>query len=135
MAGREWQPFFREGGVFDLTRLNLSGSSENAAVYLSFWVSCPRSLEDLLSEPNLPQVNLEITKKGGVQVWLNDEQQTLTNLGAQGAVVVAGLKLRAEWNHFLVRLVHNEERWQFSARFTASQPEFLAELDSALEKP
>jgi hypothetical protein len=136
--GRKWQPVFEETGVFDFTKLNLPGSAENAEAYLSFWIYSPRALEDLLLEPNLPQVNFEVTQNDTVQVWLNKEliiAKRYSASSAHGATVVEGLKLRAGWNHFLVELAHASGRWEFSGRFTSSQPGFLAQLDSSLEKP
>ena len=81
-----------------------------------FWVLSPRSLDDLLSEPNIPVVNLSF--EGG-EVWLNDER------------VVRGraLRLRQGWNHFVVKGKVS------SGRFTCNQPDFLKELDSAFERP
>lgn len=44
VAGKKWQPTHQENRVFDVARLNLSGSPQNAEAYFSFWVSRPRSL-------------------------------------------------------------------------------------------
>jgi beta-galactosidase len=80
-----------------------------------FWVLSPRSLDDLLSEPNIPVVNLSFA---GGEVWLNDEP------------VVSGraMRLRQGWNHFIVK-------GGITGRFTCSQPDFLKQLDSSFERP
>ena len=134
ISTEQWQPVFSEDGTFNLARLGLRGSSDRAAVYLSFWVASPRSLTDLLLEPNLPQVDLHITHRGAMQVWLNDELKRPSNEIGETATF-AGLNLRQSWNHFLVKIAPTEGAWQFAANFTASQPDFLAQLDSALERP
>jgi hypothetical protein len=67
-------------------------------------------------------------------VWLN-EQPVLDEPGADGAAVAKALKLKAGWNHFLVKLARTSDRWEFKANFASSQPAFLSQLDSALEKP
>ncbi len=134
ISTEQWQPLFSEDGSFNLARLGLRGSPDRAAVYLSFWVSSPRSLTDLLLEPNLPQVDLHIMHRGAMQVWLNDELKSPSNDSGE-TTTFAGLNLRQSWNHFLVKIAHTEGAWQFAANFTASQPGFLAQLDSALERP
>jgi len=134
VAGKKWQPALQESGVFDVTRLNLSGSPQNAEAYFSFWVSSPRSLEDLLLEPNLPRVNFQVGQQGPVQIWLNG-QKVADRTGNETNAVAEALRLRSGWNHLLVKLTHTTEKWEFAAHFTASQPEFIAKMDSSLEKP
>ena len=90
--------------------LALNGSRE-------FWVLSPRSLDDLLSEPNIPVVTL--VAEGGGEIWLNNE------------LVVRGrpLKLRQGWNHFVIK------GHVSAGRFICNQPDFLKELGSAFERP
>jgi hypothetical protein len=135
MNGKEWRPVFQESGIFDLSKLDLTDLSQKAEVYLSFWVSSPRSLLDLLLEPNLPQVDLQLMRRGGVEIWLNDEPQTIAATTGDFSSSVAGLKLRSGWNHFLLKLTRDRGQWQFALRLTSNHPEFLAQLDSALERP
>jgi len=134
MAGKRWRPIFQESGVFDLTKLNLPGSNQKAEAYLSFWLQSPRSLDDLLVEPNLPEVDFHCTQSGSMQAWLND-QQILDQRGAGRLATASALKLRAGWNHLLIKLTRTNDRWEFAAYFTASQRDFLSHLDSSLELP
>jgi beta-galactosidase len=130
----QWQKIFNENGSFNIAGLGLQGSPDHAEAYLSFWVSSPRSLVDLLLEPDLPQVDLHISHRGGMQIWLND-QPLAPSAEIGGTATYAGLKLHESWNHFLVRVGHTEGAWQFEARFSANQPGFIAQLDSALKRP
>ncbi len=66
-----------------------------------FWVLSPRSLDDLLIEPNIPVVNLEITASNGVQVWLNDKQ--IINNAQGGKATANTLRLHQGWNHVVIR--------------------------------
>jgi hypothetical protein len=93
--------------------LALNGASE-------FWVLSPRSLDDLLSEPNIPVVNLEVDS--GDEVLLNDVSVL------RGKGVARALRLRQGWNHFVVK-------GGFAGRLSCNQPDFLKELDSAFERP
>ena len=134
MEGKIWRPVFKESGVFDITEMSLSGPAQDATVYLSFWINSPYSLENLLLEPNLPRVDLRVAASGSVQVWLN-EQQILRDRDTGSMAIAKALKLGAGWNHFLVKLMRTSARWDFEASFMASQPAFLSQLDSALERP
>jgi hypothetical protein len=130
--GKPWQSFFEESGLIDLSKLKLDGPGTNAVAYLSFWVSSPRDLSDLLIEPNIPVVNMEVTADDAAQVWLNGKPIINT---ADGSAKAEALKLHQGWNHFLIKVVQTGGGWQFSGRLTCSQPEFLSDLESALEKP
>jgi hypothetical protein len=93
--------------------LALHGASE-------FWVLSPRSLDDLLSEPNIPVVNLEI--KTGDEVQLNDA------LILRGKGTARALRLRQGWNHFVVK-------GSVTGKLTCNQTDFLKDLDSAFDRP
>lgn len=135
LNGKTWLPVSQNGNNFDLTHLNLPGMGRNAEVYFSFWVASPRSLQDLLLEPNLPQVDFHLRSSGTAEVWLNEEVQNLVRAENDPSLVVEGMKLRAGWNHILLKLVRTEDRWDFAARFAATDPGFVSKLDSALVKP
>jgi beta-galactosidase len=130
LEGKTWNLSFNESGLFDITKEKIDGPRYNAAAYLSFWVSSPRNLDDLLIEPNIPVVNMEVTADDAAQVWLNGKKIINNGQGKAEA-----LKLHQGWNHFLIKVIQTGGGWQFSGRLTCSQPEFLAELESALEKP
>lgn len=85
-----------------------------------FWVLSPRSLDDLLSEPNIPIVNFEV--ESGDEVWLNDV------LILRGKGVARALRLHQGWNHFVVK-------GSVTGRFTCNQPDFWKDLDSGFERP
>lgn len=133
VQGKKWQLLFEESGLIDLTKLRLEGSRTNAVAYLSFWVSSPRDLSDLLIEPNIPVVNMEVTADDAAQVWLNGKTIINTSTGSSKA---EALKLHQGWNHFLIKVAQTGGGWNFSGRLTSNnQPEFIADLESALEKP
>jgi hypothetical protein len=94
----------------------------------------PRSLEDLLLEPNLPQVDLNLSRPGAVGVWLNGKQ-ILDKQGTDTMATASALRLRVGWNHFLIKLTRTNDRWAFAANFSANQPDFLSQIDSSLEMP
>lgn len=133
VEGKQWKAIFEESAVIDFSKLKIDGPKNNAIAYLSFWVSSPRDLSDLLIEPNIPVVNLEISADDAAQVWLNGNAIINTTNG--GNTKAAALKLTQGWNHFLIKVVQTGGGWQFSGRLTSNQPDFIADLESALEKP
>jgi hypothetical protein len=133
VEGKQWKPVFEESALIDFSKLKTDGPKNNAVAYLSFWVSSPRDLSDLLIEPNIPVVNLEISADDAAQVWLNGNSIINTTNG--GSSKAAALKLNQGWNHFLIKVIQTGGGWQFSGRLTSNQPDFIADLESALEKP
>lgn len=128
-----WEPVFNQIGQFDLKGSNNGEGGKNEVAYLSFWVSSQRSLEDLLAEPNIPVVNMEIAKSSAAQVFLNG-RMIINNLQGGNAKAEA-LKLRRGWNHFLIKLIRTDDHWQFSGNLSSDQPAFQESLGSAIEKP
>ncbi len=136
--GHNWSSSYQDNGVFTLSGKNKKTVNSNEIVYLSFWVSSPRSLEDLLLEPNLPTVNFTAMTTGAVQIWLNGApvlENTADGQQLKASVQSEPLKLKQGWNHFLIKLIRTGDQWTFSGHFTSNQPEFLKQLESAIEKP
>ncbi|MDR0532991.1 MAG: hypothetical protein LBH01_03460 [Verrucomicrobiales bacterium] len=136
--GKEWKKVEQENGNFNIQDLKLQGFQSNIAAYLSFWVYSPRPLDNLLLEPNMPVVNLETAQNDSVQAWLNGKQiinNIRTGPSEGGKSVAEGLKLQQGWNHVLIKLTRAAGGWDFNCKLTSNQPEFLTQLDSALEKP
>ncbi|WP_195559686.1 hypothetical protein [Alistipes finegoldii] len=60
LAGRYWGAMdSNEEGFWNFETMNLKGEQKDCAVYLSFWLFSPRSLVNLLLEPNMPRLDLE----------------------------------------------------------------------------
>ncbi|HVE15289.1 MAG TPA: glycoside hydrolase family 2 TIM barrel-domain containing protein, partial [Chthoniobacterales bacterium] len=136
--GKEWKMVYEENGGFKVDDLKLPGFQNNVEAWFSFWVYSPRDLTDLLLEPNLPRVNFETIQNDSAQVWLNGSMvidKLRTGPPDPGQCVAKELKLKLGWNHILIKLVRAAGGWDFSAKFTSNQPEFLSTMDSSLEKP
>jgi beta-galactosidase len=136
--GKPWSLLHEESGLVDFTKVKMEGPKNNAVAYLSFWVSSPRALDDLLIEPNIPVVNMEVAADDAVQVWLNGKQ-IINNIRNgdldNGKAKADALKLHQGWNHFLIKVIQLGGEWKFTGRLTCNQPDFLADLESALQKP
>ncbi len=132
---KRWRMASSDKGVFDLRKAPLDGPGDNAVVYLSFWVMSSRPLDNLLLEPNVPKLDLKLQTPDAVEVWLNGKSLLQCPASADGTAQVSGLPLQQGWNHFLVRLVHGKGDDKFQAQLICSQPEFLSDLKTSLQKP
>ncbi len=127
IGGLKWHVMqVNNEGLFDLAPLQSSGV--NFAAYLSFWVYSPRALDQLLSAPNVPKVNLLAGSDDGDKVWLNGKP-LFQNPGIGPLVFDSqhydALPLRKGWNHFMVKVAQAGGKWQFAARLQCSD---LSEL-------
>lgn len=135
---KPWTLLYEESTLVDFSKVKMDGPKNNAVAYLSFWVQSPRALDDLLIEPNIPVVNIEVAADDAVQVWLNGKQ-IINNIRNgdidNGKAKADALKLHQGWNHFLIKVIQLGGEWKFTGRLTCNQPDFLADLESALQKP
>lgn len=135
--GQSWTSAFSKNGLFNFGTQKRVGDKDEV-VYMSFWISSPRSLEDLLLEPNLPTVNLEVSSNGMAQVWLNGTivlQSKTADGNTESNAVSSPLKFKQGWNHVFIKLTRKSDNWAFNGRFTSNQPAFIEQLQSSVEKP
>jgi hypothetical protein len=135
---KTWTKVESDNGMFDFKKMKFEGPKQDAEAYISFWVFNPRSLDDLLIEPNMPVVDLEVSADDAVKIWLNGKQ-VLKNIRhgpiEGGKALARALKFHQGWNQIVVKVIQGGGNWQFAGHFTSSQPEFLFEMDSALKAP
>jgi beta-galactosidase len=125
--------------TFDLNHMGLAGVDRDSAVYVSFWINSTRSLDDVLSEPDVPRVDLIINGSDkAAQALLNgkplrDDSTAAGKSGAKSAFV--SMVLKRGWNHLLIRVVHHDGDWKFAATLRCSNSDFLSELHAATQQP
>lgn len=134
-----WKPMrSNDSFLMDFNRASIPGTHANAAVYLSFWLECPRPLDQLLAAPDVPKVDLFSGSDDGLKIWLNG-QVLLEDKGVHPLVPdgfrCPSLPLKKGWNHFVVKVSNGSGEWQFAARLQCSDPRFLAEMSSSLTEP
>jgi hypothetical protein len=134
-AGKKWGLVSAENNALNLQQdPPFAGPGDQAVVYLSFWVLSPRSLDDLLLEPNTPKVDFQVETSDAIELWLNGKS-VLKSAGGGESAKAQGLPLQSGWNHFLLRLVHDRGEDKLRAKLISSQSGFLGELKSAVQKP
>lgn len=138
-AGKTWMPYKSNGeGVFNFRPTSLKGPQSNAAVYLSFSIYSPRSLDNVLEEPDMPQLDMVYGSDDGHKIWLNNK--LLVNkekrMGAhiKNEFKVSALPLQAGWNHMLVKVTQGGGDWKFSAKLKSNNQDYLNKVDSAISR-
>lgn len=129
-----WVTLRAASAGFALNGPPLSGVADNSVVYLSFWVQSPRSLDNLLIEPNVPKLDIAFQARDGLDLFLNGKSVAVRTSGDDTAIA-SGLPLQQGWNHFLVKLMHKSGDDTFAAKLMSSDPALLEALHSALQKP
>ncbi|MDR0995398.1 MAG: glycoside hydrolase family 2 [Tannerella sp.] len=89
---------------------------------LRFRVYSPRSLSNLLVEPDLPVLNLHIEAPAGSRLFLNGK-----------AVALKNLPLEKGWNRFSIEWPATGKASRLSLRFDASDPNYLKQLRLSVE--
>ena len=99
-------------------------------VYLSFWVYSPRSLIDLLVEPDMPKLDLIIDGRQQVRVSINGHVFAET----EDSKKLENLPLDKGWNHVLIQLkkVGEGRNWRTKIRLESNKHEFMDQLKSSV---
>lgn len=121
-------------GALDLSSLRRAGKSSDPFFYASVWLYSPKALDNLLLDPHLPNLNLIVGSATAAQVWLNARSVAVQ---AQGSDLAAQtLLLQQGWNHLLVKVVQDASIGTGpKLTIQSSQPDYLAEMRAAEERP
>ena len=107
-------------------KIKLPASSKS----LKFWLYSPRSLVDLLAEPNMPVLDLVSSEK--VEVLLNGKNVSEKRSESGKEFVIPALQLDKGWNEIEIQLPKNAR--EFSGRLECkNNSNFLSELRSSIE--
>ncbi|OOQ57800.1 glycoside hydrolase family 2 protein [Mucilaginibacter pedocola] len=85
--------------------------------YYSFWVYTPRSLSNLLLEPDMPKVDLDVITNSGINVFLN--QKPLGN-------TYKAMPLEKGWNHVLIETVNAAPGRKMKIKLSSNDKRFLS---------
>jgi len=93
---------------------------------ISFWVFSPRSLIDLLAEPDMPKLSLEIREVADFNFVLNGDKDAS----------LQEIPLDRGWNKFVIKFWGNipENKQKIKASFKCDQPEFFKQINSITER-
>ncbi|MDX2431081.1 MAG: glycoside hydrolase family 2 TIM barrel-domain containing protein [Bacteroides sp.] len=125
-----------EDGVFDFLQQKLKPSNY-AAGYMSFWLYSPRSLTDLLVEPDMPRLDMHFGADDALAFSLNGKpvQEYLRESGfVEDELIFEGLPLEKGWNHMLIKVGQGTGDWKCKVRFSSTKPAFMEEIKSVVDR-
>lgn len=112
--------------------------SAHQEVWLSYWVYSPRSLSNLLAEPDMPNMDMFITAKTGVTVWLNGTEIYSSNemKDAMKETKVPNVMLDKGWNEFKIKLQRREgnEGIKASVHYDSADKAFMKQVLSSVAR-
>jgi len=131
IAGHFWERAAATDGIFDFSKLHFDGPTTNAVAYLSFWIYSPRSLSNLLLEPDMPKLDMYLGADDGYQVFLNNNliKEAINAGGFTGrGQVIKALSLEKGWNHFVIKSIQKNGKWKLAVEFDCDKKAFLNEI-------
>lgn len=135
-GGKSWKvATANEKGIFGISDLNAPNNSKNPVVYLSYWLYSPRSLSNLLAEPDMPSLDLYVKVNGGCTVWLNGNRVASQELpsGAE-EIKIPNLMPDKGWNHFIIKVASSEDKKELKTgiRFWSADKDFMKQILSSV---
>jgi len=112
-------------GFFDSTGSGFP-EHESGMTYLSFWMYSPRSLTDLLIEPDMPRLDMHVESSGALSLQVNGKVLKTDTF--------EGLPLEKGWNHMLIRLLQSEAERRCKVHFTSTRPGFFEEMKTVVDR-
>ena len=118
--------------MFSANNKGVFKNEKDGISYLGFWVFSPRPLDDLLIEPNVPKLDVEVNSPGGAKIWLNNKP--VGDFSDSNKTFCKELPLQQGWNYFLIKTNTKDE--SYSVRFQSlNRPEFLSLLKGSFSNP
>ena len=136
MNDRYWEKATARDGLFDFTKMSVTGPTQNAIAWLSFWLYSPRSLSNLLVEPDMPRVDMRVDADDACQVYLNRKlihESWAGGMSGKGEAINA-LPLEKGWNHILIKAIQKAGGWKLSLSLDSDNKEFLKEIKSQIAR-
>ena len=110
-------------------------ADSNWVTYVSFYLNSPRRLDDLLSEPNVPELALHLEIASSIRVWLNGDQiLTHTDVSAEPVKLQARLLLGMGSNHILMKVVSADTDSVVRAHLASTHRDYIGKLTSSIER-
>ena len=115
--------------------LNLSGlpgvSREDNTAYLSFWIFSPRSLVNLLVEPDMPKLNMTIDGQTEIKTFINGAAMTMN------AKKLENMPLQEGWNHILLQFEKGQQsrNWRAKIQLSSSSETFFKQIRTSVALP
>lgn len=117
--------------TFDLRRIDPSGPASGAVSYLSFWIYSPRSLVNLLVEPDMPAMDMQLSTNARARVILNGQVLVPLTPEHTDSVEISNLPLEKGWNHFLIKSIQVDRDWDLGIKFNSNKADFMKDIKAS----
>ena len=120
-------------GFLDFEKNSWGKIPERQEVYLSFWLYSPRSLVNLLVEPDMPKLNMTVESKNDPTLWINGTAVHNDVLQSE-TTKFENLPLEKGWNHLLLKVANQPDvrGWKARVKFESNSEGFLKQLNSSV---
>lgn len=130
-----WQVKNAEQNGFDFKNMLLNGDENKSASYMSFYLNSPRRIDDLLTEPNVPELYLNMETPCSIRVWLNGtEIFTQLSVSSEPVKLQTRLLLRKGNNHILIKVVNENANYVVKASLSSSHDDYINMLNGSVEQ-
>jgi hypothetical protein len=120
---------------FHLKEMAFNGIKENSTCYMSFYLNSPRQLDNLLIEPNVPKLYLNVETGCCIRVWLNGKEIfTQGKISAKRINSQIPLLLGKGNNHILLKVVNTDTDDVVKAFLSSSHTDFIEKLVGTVER-
>lgn len=135
--GQYWDTLSSDpDGNFNFKKLNLK-QKNYASAYLSFWMYSPRSLSNLLIEPDMPRLDMHFFSDDAFAFCVNGRLVKEYFKGIDDLtdeITFTGIPLEKGWNHILIKVGQDTGDWNCKVRFTSNNPDFWKEIKTLIDK-
>ena len=117
-------------GFINLSRLP-GVRQDDKVVYISFWIFSPRSLVNLLVEPDMPKLHLLLEGQTEANAYINGTVMTMNGKKLEN------MPLERGWNHILLRFEKEESSrgWRAKVQLESDNPSFFQQVKSSVAMP
>jgi beta-galactosidase len=130
-----WQVERAESDGFHFRESAFNGPKVDSACYMSFYLNSPRPIDDLLSEPNVPELTLHLETACGARVSLNGEEIFVRpNISGEAMKLQTRLLLMQGSNHILIKVTNSDTDYVMKAYLSSTHQDYLDKLGSSVEK-
>ena len=128
-----WKVIIADKGSFTFEKPEKDRVS---VTYMSFWIYSPRSLSNLLAEPDMPSMDMYIGIDGGFVLYLNKNKIITKNTTGDKETKVPNIMLDKGWNHIILKLANSQANSQIKTniRFESADKNFMKQILSSVTR-
>ena len=95
----------------------------------------PRSLTDLLIEPDMPRLDMHFGVDDALAMSINGKlvkEYLRTSTFVENELTLEGVPLEKGWNHILIKVGQDTGDWKTKVQFSSTKPAFMKEIKTVV---